>query len=50
MEDTLIDKVILNSSKQQKWIERIKTKRYLYDDIQKIDKEYYVGVKGIRGV
>ena len=50
MEDAIIDKIILNSSKQQKWVGKLKKKRYLYDDLKKIDKEYYIGIKGIRGV
>ena len=50
MEDAIIDKVILNSSKQQKWVGKLKKKRYLYTDLKKIHKEYYIGIKGIRGV
>ena len=50
MEDAILDQLILNSEKQQQWVRRFSTKRYLYEALKKIDKDYYRGIKGIRGV
>jgi len=50
MEEAIIDKLILNSQKQIKWVNRFKKKRYLFEEIKKINKEYYIGIKGIRGI
>lgn len=50
MEDVLIDKLILNSQKQIKWANKFKKIRYLFEEIRKIDKEYFIGIKGTRGV
>jgi len=50
MEEKIIDKLILMSKKQMKWVNQFKKKRYLFKEIKKIDKEYYIGIKGFRGV
>ena len=50
MEEAIIDRLILNSQKQIKWVNRFKKKRYLFEEIKKINKEYYIGIKGIRGI
>ena len=50
MEDAIIDKIILNSGKQSKWVRKHRKTRYLYKDLKGIDGEYYIGIKGIRGV
>jgi Predicted ATPase (AAA+ superfamily) len=50
MEDAILDQLILNSEKQQQWVRRFSTKRYLYEALKKIDRDYYRGIKGIRGV
>lgn len=50
MEEAIVDKVILNSGKQIKWARKFKKTRYLLGQVTGIDKEYYVGIKGIRGV
>ncbi len=50
MEEAIIDKLILNSQKQIKWANKFKKTRYLFKEIKKINKEYYIGIKGIRGV
>jgi len=50
MEEAIIDGLILNSKKQMRWAARFKKTRYLFEEIKKIDREFFIGVKGIRGV
>ncbi len=50
MEEELLDKLIINSENQIEWVKKFKKTRYLFDSLKKIDKEYYVGIKGIRGI
>ncbi len=50
MEEAIIDKLILNSIKQIKWAGQFKNKRYLFKQIKSIDKEYFIGIKGFRGI
>lgn len=50
MEESIIDEIILNSKKQIEWARKFKKTRYLFDDLKEIDKEYYIGIKGIRGI
>ncbi len=48
--EEIIDQIIINSKKQLEWVRKFNKHRYLFEEIKKIDKEYYVGVKGIRGI
>lgn len=50
MEEQVIDQVIINSREQQKWVQQFTKKRSLFHELLKIDNEYYVGIKGIRGI
>ena len=50
MEEAIIDKLILNSQKQIKWASKFKKTRHLFKEVKKIDKEYFIGIKGVRGV
>ncbi|MEA3329940.1 MAG: AAA family ATPase [Nanoarchaeota archaeon] len=50
VEDRVIDEIIMNSEDQLKWVKKFKKKRYLYDELLKINKEYYIGIKGVRGI
>lgn len=50
MEESIIDNIILNSKKQVKWARQFRKKRYLFEEIKSIDREYFLGIKGIRGV
>jgi len=50
MEEKIIDRIVIISKKLIKWAKKFKKRRYLYREIQKIDPEYFVGIKGIRGV
>jgi len=50
VEDSVIDNIIMNSKKQIAWARQFKKHRYLFEEIGKIDKEYFVGVKGMRGI
>ena len=50
MEDSIIDKIILNSQKQIRWAAGFTKKRYLFGDAMGIDSEYFVGIKGLRGI
>ena len=50
MEESIIDEIILNSGKQIKWVKRFKKTRYLFNELEEIDREYYIGIRGIRGI
>lgn len=50
MEEAIIDNLILNSNRQLEWVKQFKKTRYLFEEIKKIDKEYFLGVKGLRGI
>jgi len=50
MEDIILDQLILNSEKQISWSKQFVKKRYLFPDIVRLDKEYFVGIKGLRGI
>jgi uncharacterized protein len=50
MVEATIDTLILNSKKQMEWVKKFKKTRYLFNELSTIDKEYYVGIKGVRGV
>ncbi|MEM2637388.1 MAG: AAA family ATPase [Candidatus Korarchaeota archaeon] len=52
--DTLIDRLIVESERQVLWARKFEKKRYLFDEIKNLiarsENEYYVGIKGLRGV
>jgi len=50
MEDAIAGKIVLNSKKQLGWVRKFEKKRHLFEDVKTIDKEYFVGIKGVRGV
>ncbi|RLF89365.1 ATP-binding protein [Thermococci archaeon] len=50
MEERIITSLISTSKRLMAWAEKFKKKRFLFQEIKKINEEYYVGIKGIRGV
>ena len=50
MEESIIDNIVLNSKKQIGWSGQFAKKRYLFEEAAGIDKEYFLGIKGIRGI
>lgn len=50
MDDAIIDELILVSNNQKIWGNRFKNHRYLYNELTDIDEEYFIGIKGIRGI
>ncbi len=50
MEESLIDNIVINSKKQMAWAKQFGQKRHLFEAVKAVDKEYYLGIKGIRGV
>ncbi len=50
MEEKIIDELIINSKKQIDWAKKFDKKRYLFEEIRKINKEYFIGIKGLRGI
>ncbi len=50
MEEAIADKIILNSKKQVNWAKKFRKTRYLLKEVRRIDEEYYLGIKGIRGI
>lgn len=50
MEEKDIEKIMLNSQNLKGWAAQFKHKRYLYSQIKEVSQEFYVGVKGLRGI
>lgn len=50
VESRIISSIVSTSKRLMKWASRFPKRRFLYSELKEIDKEYYVGVKGIRGV
>src|SRR3989344_5924424 len=50
MEKAILDNLMLNSKRLKKCAAGFKKKRYLFEEMVGIDPEYYIGVKGVRGV
>ncbi len=50
MEDKIIDEIIVASDKLILWAQQFRKKRYLFEKVIKTHKEYFVGIKGLRGV
>lgn len=50
MEDAILDELMINSKRQMEWAGNFAKKRLLFEEMRKIDKEYYAGIKGLRGV
>ncbi len=50
VENTVLEKIEVNSNAMKAWATQFKQKRYLYDKVSKVDAQYYVGVRGLRGV
>jgi len=50
MEEKVLTSLLSTSRRLMMWVRKFPKRRFLYDELKKIDEEYYVGVKGIRGV
>lgn len=50
MDETILDKLILNSDRLKGWAGQFTKKRALFEEILRIDPQYYVGIRGLRGV
>lgn len=50
MEERVLSSIVSTSKRLMKWASRFPRRRFLYDELKGIDEEYYVGIKGIRGV
>lgn len=50
MEDKIIDNILINSRKQIARAGKFSKTRYLFKDLEKIHEEYFIGIKGMRGV
>ncbi|RLF81727.1 ATP-binding protein [Thermococci archaeon] len=50
MEEKVLTSLLSTSRRLMMWVRKFPKRRFLYDELRKIDEEYYVGVKGIRGV
>ncbi len=50
MEEIIIDKLILNSRQLINWSKKFSHTRNLFQELGKIDEEYFIGIKGLRGV
>ena len=50
MENAILDKLVLNSETLIAWASQFKQRRYLYERAAKVDAQYYVGIRGLRGI
>ncbi|NJE76010.1 ATP-binding protein [Thermococcus sp. ES12] len=50
MDDRILTSLIATSRRVMAWARKFPRKRFLFDELRAIDEEYYVGIKGIRGV
>ncbi len=50
MEDAIIEKILLKSESLKKWVEQFTKKRYLFDKALTTATDFYVGIKGLRGI
>lgn len=50
MEENIIRKIIENDAEQKNYVKQFTFKRYNYDRIKSISKEYFIGITGIRGI
>ncbi|WP_237266253.1 hypothetical protein [Thermococcus cleftensis] len=50
MDNRILTPLIATSRRVMAWARKFPRKRFLFDELRAIDEEYYVGIKGIRGV
>ncbi len=50
MEEKDIERISINSEKLKQWAAQFKSRRCLYDEIAGVSQEFYVGIKGVRGI
>ncbi len=50
MEERILSSLIATSRRLMAWAGKFRERRFLYDELRLIDEEYYVGIKGVRGV
>ncbi|ASJ09482.1 ATPase [Thermococcus siculi] len=50
MDERILTSLIATSRRVMAWARKFPRKRFLFEELKSIDEEYYVGVKGIRGV
>ncbi|MCD6495667.1 MAG: ATP-binding protein [Candidatus Aenigmarchaeota archaeon] len=50
MDTETLDRIVSNSKKQLQWVGRFKKKRHLFRQLKSIDREYFIAIKGVRGV
>ena len=50
MDERILTSLITTSRRVMAWARKFPKKRFLFDELKAVDEEYYVGVRGIRGV
>ena len=50
MEEKILSSLMLTSRRLFSWVTKFKRKRHLFYELRNIDEEYYVGIRGFRGV
>jgi predicted AAA+ superfamily ATPase len=50
MEGRVLSNLITTSRRLLTWAGKFERRRFLYNELRSIDNEYYVGIKGLRGV
>lgn len=50
MEEKDIEQIILNTENLKAWASQFQHKRYIYKQLMEVSKEFYIGVKGLRGI
>ena len=50
MDERVLSSLVATSRRLTSWVLKFPKRRFLFDEILRIDEEYYVGIRGIRGV
>ncbi len=50
MEDRILTSLVATSRRLMAWARKFPKKRFIYPELRRIDEEYYIGIKGLRGV
>ena len=50
METNAVEKLLVTSESLKEWVGQFTHRRYLFEEIEKTGSDFYVGVRGIRGI
>ncbi|MEW6528923.1 MAG: AAA family ATPase [Candidatus Micrarchaeota archaeon] len=50
MENAIVERIVLRSESLKKWVNQFTYERYLFNELVKTNKDFYIGIRGLRGV